>query len=567
MARTGSYRRQLGRYCWGIAFSLLGGAALAQVNANVEFSNISQTDPHPVTYTWSGKKDPVMDPTHYYTFYYTGKVNPDARVEKDAKIERIAVSHEDWDANYKWITLKLKYYYQLSRSIQGNALGELNGEAPAAPKTTTVMPGQPGAMPGMPNPMGMQQGMMGQGMMGQQPGMGMDQQGMMGQQPGMPTDPALMQNNNIDPATGQPIDPNAQQIDPATGQPIDPNMMTDPNAMANPELQQQGNGLGMGPLGTGAAAFDAQAAAEWTFYYDQLVLWQYYCARQILDKEGELLEPTGEVPPANGAPAPQMPGMTGAAGRRGGRNSRGDQAGAQGMMGMMQQQQGLIGGQMGGYGNQQGALNPEISLLDMASSIQPGEAGKATIEAIKRRQRLGQTGTGLNSNMFGMNGQGMMGPMGDMYGGGMMNQQMTTGANGATDGPGLRQPFNPIADYMTADPNQAYLLKFQAAAEERENELYKNFQQMISDIDEREVNQEKYQKWLDGKRTELHNFANDWRKADEGDVFTVDGTLFVVTKDPAENLPLNSVNVLKGERVTPQDILNEDGSVKKPKVE
>src|SRR5690606_38989245 len=55
------------------------------------------------------------------------------------------------------------------------------------------------------------------------------------------------------------------------------------------------------PIRRGPQEFDPQVAAEWTFYYDQLVLWQYYCARVLLrDMDQELLEPDLMTPPGSG---------------------------------------------------------------------------------------------------------------------------------------------------------------------------------------------------------------------------------------------------------------------------
>ena len=71
-------------------------------------------------------------------------------------------------------------------------------------------------------------------------------------------------------------------------------------------------------------------------------------------------------------------------------------------------------------------------------------------------------------------------------------------------------------------------------------------------------------KWLDTKRKELSEFADSWQKVDKGDSFMIDNTLYLVTKEPSDAIPLNGVNVIKSERLTPQDLLNEDGSMKQP---
>lgn len=150
MKQTGVRKLGLTLSLGGLALFLLSGAPAAaqQVQANVEFSNVSQTDPHPVTYSWTwpnGQKSAAIDPTHYYTYFYTGSIDPDARVTKETKIERIPVTMEEWEANRKWIVLKLKYYYQITKSQPLTAMNEMSGDASAPVLTLspqgTAVPG------------------------------------------------------------------------------------------------------------------------------------------------------------------------------------------------------------------------------------------------------------------------------------------------------------------------------------------------------------------------------------------------------------------------------------------
>lgn len=587
MAKSLSYCARLGLLV-GVMLCLWhsGNSAFAQVNANVEFSNISQQDPHPIIYTWNGKKEPG-DPSHFNTFFYIGTVDPDARVPKNLRVERVAISLDEWEANYKWMVLKLKYYYQLNKNLPGTALAEMTGEAPIQTTTKPAagqpgaampggVPGMPGGMPGMPGAMG-NEGGMNPGVVGQ----GGDVNAM---------------------GANPPLDANGQPMLNPDGTPmVNPDMMqgdmNNPNALAQ---DMTGGGNGMMTMAT-PANFDAQAAAEWTFFYDQLVLWQYYCARQILSMESELLEQgaTSSTPTA-GAPGVAVAAI-GAGGRSGGRGARGGVAGA--VNGMLNN--GMIPGMAGQAGMMNGGQQaPGVTLMDLAAQIQPGEAGKQTIEAIKKQSQLsanGRSGSmgmmprmqGMGMQGMGMQGMGMQGMQPGMPGGslGQMSQQYTgttadnmmmpgggmnammpqvggamTGANGA-GGAGLRETFNPAMDFMNPDRVNDYRQRYQDAADQREQELYKNFCQMITDIEQREDNQDNYEKWIANKRKELYNFADDWHRAEQGDVLTVNDTLFVVTKDPSEVLPLNAVGIPKAGRVTPADLINEDGLVKKPKVE
>ena len=100
--------------------------AWTQVMADVEFSQQSKTDPHPVTYYWVGEDKTIREPgAYYYQYYYIGTVNPDARVSTESKIKRVAVSKLEWSANYNWIITKLMLFYQVSNNQSPTALDTL----------------------------------------------------------------------------------------------------------------------------------------------------------------------------------------------------------------------------------------------------------------------------------------------------------------------------------------------------------------------------------------------------------------------------------------------------------
>jgi hypothetical protein len=48
----------------------------------------------------------------------------------------------------------------------------------------------------------------------------------------------------------------------------------------------------------------------------------------------------------------------------------------------------------------------------------------------------------------------------------------------------------------------------------------------------------------------------------EGDSLIIDNTLFMITEEPMESPPSDAINVVRSQRLTPQDLLNADGSVR-----
>jgi hypothetical protein len=89
------------------------GAWAADVNAEVTASGTDR-DPHPTTYTWRGDTSPVKEPgPYFYSFYYIGTVNADARVGEEITIQRVTVPNTEWAANRKRLVAQLTLFYQL----------------------------------------------------------------------------------------------------------------------------------------------------------------------------------------------------------------------------------------------------------------------------------------------------------------------------------------------------------------------------------------------------------------------------------------------------------------------
>jgi hypothetical protein len=242
--------------------------------------------------------------------------------------------------------------------------------------------------------------------------------------------------------------------------------------------------------GKGEGGFDPRAAAEWTFYYDQLVLWQYYCARILLhDQEESLLE----------------------------EGAGGDDAAGQ---------------------VEEGAGGP------------PAGSVAATIAS---RERSRSPNAGVGTSFI------------DEQSGGFYAKKAAAGAKPG-DAMEVREQFDAEADYADPERVMAHHRKFIDAATLNEESLYANFIDMITRIDQRELGQEKYTQWLEAKQKDIFSFADSWRQVEEGETLMVDDSLFLVTREPLESVPIDSINVLKNEQLTPQDLLNPDGTVKKAEI-
>lgn len=166
-----------------LGFFLLSSPASAEVFARIQVHPDAPTDdPHPITYFWDGSNQPVKDPVHFHTFFYTGRVESDATVEVGNRIGRVAVANNEWEQNKTAIINELTAYYVLSFGAQQVA---------------------------------------------------------------------------------------APQAGPQLAMDIDSGGFT----QLNPVQQQGGQGAGVDP----------RAVAEWSFYLDQVVLWQFYCRRVIVN--------------------------------------------------------------------------------------------------------------------------------------------------------------------------------------------------------------------------------------------------------------------------------------------
>lgn len=72
-----------------------------------------------------------------------------------------------------------------------------------------------------------------------------------------------------------------------------------------------------------------------------------------------------------------------------------------------------------------------------------------------------------------------------------------------------------------------------------------------------------YREWLNDQTAEIRKMAEDYRRRMAGDQFEIDGVRFLVSEKPLNYVPLNARNIVT-ERLTPYDLLDNDGALKKP---
>lgn len=486
--------------------SLCGSVAVAQSTlADLEYSLSSPKDPHPVTYLWNGEARVVKEPgPNFYYFFYTGVVGDDARVGEDVKIERIPVSLDEWTANRRYLIAKLTLYYQLTNNQTPTALRDLTSEAPVEAEATPTAD-QSGTFPSDPNALqGTFPGDPNAGLTPSDPNAGFGGGGP-ASMPGLP---------GGDPNFGMQQQPQSSAFMPGMGMP------------AGGALGSAGGFVGS----AGANAFNPRAAAEWTFYYDQYVLWQYYCARVLLKQEEDLLDPEGGL--AAQEEADSGTGSAGATSARGGRQT-----------------------------------NP---LLAQAAQSGPVQSGGSISDILANRPTGGGGGQG---------GGGIGGfidsSTGDFYA--QRGAASTPGLGAAGPGgnelldqdgkPILRQQFDPQADWARGTYDTEERDRFIDAAQQTEQDLYRSFIEMINRIDEREINNEQYQEWLQTKRQQVFNYAESWRQLSEGDSKMIDDRLYLITDEPLEAVPADTINVQRAAQLTPQDLLDAEGTLRKPAVE
>lgn len=84
----------------------------------------------------------------------------------------------------------------------------------------------------------------------------------------------------------------------------------------------------------------------------------------------------------------------------------------------------------------------------------------------------------------------------------------------------------------------------------------------VANLDVRKERRFRYREWLNDQTTEIRKMAEDYRRRLAGNEFVIDGVQYLVSPKPLNNVPLGSRNIVT-ERLTPYDLLDTDGTLKK----
>ena len=87
--------------------------------------------------------------------------------------------------------------------------------------------------------------------------------------------------------------------------------------------------------------------------------------------------------------------------------------------------------------------------------------------------------------------------------------------------------------------------------------------EFIYRLDFRENQRSDYKQWLEDQKDLVIEFTHNWARKEEGQELNIDGTVYLLSDEPMERVPRNTVNLVT-ENLTPYDLLNADGTLKKP---
>jgi len=224
------------------------------------------------------------------------------------------------------------------------------------------------------------------------------------------------------------------------------------------------------------AGIDPRAAAEWTFYLDQVVLWQFYCRRVLLAER--------DAERAN---------------------------------------------------SDRTSLQEDADRRFLTENFQGVDAGRV-LEEFRRQQEPQASPTPA--------------PAGD--------QTVLTVAT----------EFEPDAIYQDPAWLDLFREEFVQDAELREARAMDLLTQMLVRIERRRDDRDRLERWVAEREQTLIDFARAWDKVYSGQQvsFGESETFYLFSREPLRTVPRDARNIVIGEVVTPQDLLEADGRLKGPQL-
>ncbi|MCX7014783.1 MAG: hypothetical protein NTW86_19915, partial [Candidatus Sumerlaeota bacterium] len=133
-------------------------------------------------------------------------------------------------------------------------------------------------------------------------------------------------------------------------------------------------------------------------------------------------------------------------------------------------------------------------------------------------------------------------------------------------GGALAAPISPpAAGTFEAEVNAMYRI-FQDCAYAVDAQDHDTHFGFISRLKDRQDARNRYAEWLHDRHSLVTDFVHDWAKKYNGQEFDVDGVEYLVTEygEKEPNVGPNSRNLVIDKVVTPYDLLNDDGTLKRP---
>jgi hypothetical protein len=82
-------------------------------------------------------------------------------------------------------------------------------------------------------------------------------------------------------------------------------------------------------------------------------------------------------------------------------------------------------------------------------------------------------------------------------------------------------------------------------------------------LDGRRYLRNDYHQWLVDQKEVVGKYTKGWILNREGREVAIEGTIYLISREPIESIPHNAVNLVTN-KLTPYDLLNTDGTLKKP---
>ncbi len=123
-------------------------------------------------------------------------------------------------------------------------------------------------------------------------------------------------------------------------------------------------------------------------------------------------------------------------------------------------------------------------------------------------------------------------------------------------------PQLPIA---AAEESEGMMRVYKEAAYAIDAKKHDQYWAIMNQIRQRQEKRDQYAEWIEDRKGMLQEFAQDWARKYDGSQINVDGVQFLVSeKEPIDGVPANARSIVVDQTIVPYDLLNEDGTLKRP---